>query len=106
MQKKKLWSMDCSMNTVDEVEKWRKNLSDKDKQIARSVYEFTLALRAYKRFFIGDYSEILKGRQYFSREQFALLERLLFGVNRRLVEIGYNVTFKDIKRKLDSLDKK
>ena len=106
MQKKKLWSMDCSRNTVDEVEEWRKNLSNKDKQIARSVYEFTLALRAYKRFFIGDVSAILliKGGVYFSKEQIALYKRLLFEGNGELVEKGYNVTFKDIKRKLDSLD--
>lgn len=77
----KLQSMDCSMHTVEKAYKWWRGLSDKDKHIARNVYEFDMALIAYREVFsiTSDYDvrKVLDiGKHYFSKRQYEVLEIL------------------------------
>lgn len=81
LQMKKLQSMVCSMGTVKEVYSWWRGLSDNDKHIARNVYEFDMALIAYREVFNitsgYDVRKVLDiGKHYFSKKQYEVLERL------------------------------
>ena len=104
-QMKNLQSMDCSMHTVEKAYKWWRGLSDKDKQIARSIYEFDMALIAYRAVFsiTSDY-DVRKaldiGRHYFSKIQYKVLEKLArHPIDQRIrKEMAYGRSFIEMER--------
>lgn len=82
---RKLQSLECTMSTVDEVEKWWSNLSDNQRS-ELSEYKIPERLRAYKKFFTASHFADMKdlyrfGRKIFSSYQWRIIEG--YGRDRR-----------------------
>lgn len=107
----KLQSMDCSMHTVEKAYKWWRGLSDKDKQIARNVYEFDMALIAYREVFsiTSDYDvrKVLDiGKHYFSKRQCKVLEILAHHPIDQHIrkEMANGRSFMEMERYINTID--
>lgn len=107
----KLQSMDCSMHTVEKAYKWWRGLSDKDKHIARNVYEFDMALIAYREVFsiTSDYDvrKVLDiGKHYFSKRQYIVLEILArHPIDQRIrKEMANGRSFMEMERYINTID--
>lgn len=110
-QMKNLQSMDCSMHTVEKAYKWWRGLSDNDKQIARSIYEFDMALIAYRKVFsiTSDYDvrKVLDiGKHYFSKRQYIVLEKLArHPIDQRIrKKMACGLPFIEMERYINTID--
>lgn len=111
LQMKKLQSMVCSMGTVKEVYSWWRGLSDNDKHIARNVYEFDMALIAYREVFNitsgYDVRKVLDiGKHYFSKRQYIVLEILArHPIDQRIrKEMANGRSFMEMERYINTID--